>query len=711
MNRIFLACLVLLSGMACTVPSLDELHPCDINDLMGDSVDAFLGDKPTCRALKVSIDYSGFLPGCVLVSARDEASGKASTVELAGKGGRSGGSLLVSVFAPSSWGDSVQVEARAFEKSCEATPVMTRSIRVSPKTGKTEPVTLSLQATDADGDGYVSVLTGGTDCNDNNASIHPAATELCNDVDDNCNGQSDTVELRLGQDCSEAEGCEGARACGENGAVICNMPLAVYAYPDVDQDGDGDRLATPVAFCTGVPQGYVTGPADDCNDNNASIRPSSPELCNGVDDNCNDQIDETFTDLGTACTAAAQCAGVYVCDTSGIASTCQPTTIPNNWYLDGDGDGFGVGTAVSSCASPGAGYVEAGGDCNDGNPFTYPGAPELCDGLDNNCDGNVEGPDVCPDRGASWVARTVGVADQEWRAIFTEFPGDVTVSGNQGGTAILTPSSSTFQTNATNCGDSNRGWSAVWADMANQGRIYIGSSGGSLSFLDRSQNACTQTHDMVRWVRGLVGFRHEGTLELHGVTENSGTVGQGLTFTWTGESGPNELKFGTTTVGPLFDLHGRSRSLLFAVGGFDGGSSRPRIYRFNTNTSQWQSEQVETTISGLGRLRGVWVVNDKLAFAVGDALGGQNSVLRWDGSTWSRMPFPNTHSELLTSVVAFGAKSIYVTSYNGRIYRYDGTQWQIIFENTNLRFNDIAGTSPADLWVAGSNGQILHWPQ
>ncbi|GEL69797.1 putative metal-binding motif-containing protein [Myxococcus virescens] len=711
MNRIFLACLVLLSGMACTVPSLDELHPCDLNGLMGDSVDAFLGDRPTCRALKVSIDYSGFLPGCVLVSARDEASGKASTVEIAGKGGRSGGSLLVSVFAPSSWGDSVQVEARAYEQNCEATPVMTRSIRVSPQTGKVETVTLSLQATDADGDGYVSLLTGGTDCDDNNASIHPGATELCNDVDDNCNGQSDTVELRLGQDCFEAEGCEGIRACGENGAVICNMPLAVYAYPDVDQDGHGNRNAAPVAFCDGIPQGYVTGPADDCNDNNASIRPGAPEICNGVDDNCNDQIDETFPHLGTACTAEAQCAGVYVCDASGIATTCQPTRFPNNWYLDGDGDGFGVGTAVSSCVPPGTDYAATSGDCNDGNPFTYPGAPELCDALDNNCDGTPEGPEVCPGEGASWVSLTVGVTDMEWRSIFTEVPGDVTVSGNQGSIAILTPGASVFQTNATNCGDSNRGWNAVWADMASQGRIYIGSSGGYLAYLDRSQNACTATHSFARWVQALVGFRHAGALEIHGVTENSGSVNQGLTFRWTGDIGTGSLNFGTNTVGPLFDIHGRSRSALFAVGGFDSGSNRARLYRFNPSTGQWQSEMVETTVADLGRLRGVWVVNDKLAFAVGDALGGQNSVLQWDGSTWSRMPFPNTNTETLTSVVAFGAKSVYVTAYNGRIYRYDGTQWQIIFENTSLRFNDIAGTSPADLWVAGNNGQILHWPQ
>ncbi|NVI98379.1 putative metal-binding motif-containing protein [Myxococcus sp. AM009] len=663
-------------------------------------------------AAKVTVGYSGFLPGCVQVNARDEGSGKELTTTLAGKGDRSGGSLTVAVIAPGGWGTAIQVEARAFEQTCEAaSPVVTRSTSVTLTPGAPVPVALSLQATDGDGDGYVSVLTGGTDCNDASPNIHPGATERCNDVDDNCNGQSDTVELSLGGSCTEAEGCEGVRACDGNGEVRCNMPLAAYAYPDVDQDGHGDRNAAPVAFCAGIAPGYVTGPADDCNDNNASIRPGATELCNGVDDDCDDQIDETFPDLGTACTAEAQCEGVYVCDASGIATTCQATTTPGDWFLDGDGDTFGDGTAVSSCVSPGEGYVSTGGDCNDGNPFTYPGAPELCDELDNNCDGNPEGPGVCPGDSADWFARTVGATDQEWRSIFTEVPGDVTAVGNQGGTAVLTPGSSTFQTNASNCGDSNRGWNAIWTDMANQGRLYLGSSGGSLTFLDRSQNACTETHDMTRWIRGLVGFRNAGVLEIHGVTENSGSSNQGLTFTWTGETGASALRFGTTTVGPLYDIHGRSRSALFTVGGFDGGNERPRIYRFNTNTSQWQSENTETAIPELGRLRGVWVVNDKLAFAVGDFRSGQNSVLQWNGSTWSRMSFPTTHNESLTSVIAFGAKSVYVTAYNGRIYRYDGTGWEIVYEDTNLRFNDIAGTSPADLWVSGNAGQILHWPQ
>jgi hypothetical protein len=107
-----------------------------------------------------------------------------------------------------------------------------------------------------------------------------------------------------------------------------------------DNDGDGYSVAD-----------------GDCNDNNAAIHPGAAEICNGVDDNYNSQIDE----------------GVKI-----------------TFYRDADGDGFGAGSSTQACTAQ-AGYVADHTDCNDGNAAIHPGATELCgNGIDDNCNGFVD---------------------------------------------------------------------------------------------------------------------------------------------------------------------------------------------------------------------------------------------------------------------------------------------------------------------------------
>jgi len=257
---------------------------------------------------------------------------------------------------------------------------------------------------DADGDGYgdpasttqacsppVGYVADNTDCDDNDDEINPAATEICDGIDNNCNGMTD----------------EGVQ---------------FTFYEDVDGDGYGD----PNSFTMDcmAPIGYVSND-DDCNDNDDEINPAATEICDGIDNNCDTQIDEglTFTTYYTDAdgdgygTGAGQslCANpgpgfatldgdcndnddeinpgeTEICD--GIDNDCD-TQIDEGltfttYYTDADGDGYGTGAGQSLCANPGPGFATLDGDCNDNDDEINPGATEICDGIDNDCDGQTD---------------------------------------------------------------------------------------------------------------------------------------------------------------------------------------------------------------------------------------------------------------------------------------------------------------------------------
>jgi hypothetical protein len=191
---------------------------------------------------------------------------------------------------------------------------------------------------DADGDGFGDIttlistciqtpgyVTNSSDCNDNDAAIFPGAQEICNDVDDDCNELID------------------------DGLVFTTY------YADADGDSFGD-LNNPLDACS-VPNGYVTNNTD-CNDNNVNQNATSPEICNGEDDDCDGTIDNGITFL--------------------------------DYYADADGDGFGAGDVISSCSDLGAGYVSNNTDCDDSNSNTNPSATEICNTIDDNCDGQID---------------------------------------------------------------------------------------------------------------------------------------------------------------------------------------------------------------------------------------------------------------------------------------------------------------------------------
>jgi hypothetical protein len=195
---------------------------------------------------------------------------------------------------------------------------------------------------DSDGDGYgdASVPTPGcsapagtvaddTDCDDTSATTHPGATELCNGEDDDCDGEVDGAD---------------------------EVTLVSW-YADADGDGSGDPLTSELA-CS-APAGYVTD-ATDCDDGDADVSPLADERCNSIDDDCDGDTDE------------------------------DSAVDAMDWYVDADGDSYGEpGASTRSCSAP-TGSVADGTDCDDDDDAVNPGAVELCNGLDDDCDGDTD---------------------------------------------------------------------------------------------------------------------------------------------------------------------------------------------------------------------------------------------------------------------------------------------------------------------------------
>ncbi|MCP4810389.1 MAG: hypothetical protein GY913_22720 [Proteobacteria bacterium] len=172
---------------------------------------------------------------------------------------------------------------------------------------------------DVDGDGYLV----DEDCDDNDGTVWPGAIEVCDGVDQDCD---DLVD-------------EGV--------------LSTF-YRDADEDGDGSDEDT-IERCD-KPDGYVnTG--GDCDDDDADIHPNADEICDGIDQDCDDLIDE------------------------GELST---------FWADADADGYGDPAAVGEACEAPEGFVDDATDCDDTNAEAFPGNPEVCDEADNDCNGSVD---------------------------------------------------------------------------------------------------------------------------------------------------------------------------------------------------------------------------------------------------------------------------------------------------------------------------------
>jgi hypothetical protein len=213
------------------------------------------------------------------------------------------------------------------------------------------------------------------DCDDGDPAISPTASETCDGVDQDCDGVVD-------DDATDAP----------------------TWHPDADGDGYGD-MRTDTVSCV-APAGALAD-ASDCEDARADVNPDGTEVCNDLDDDCDGLVDD---------------ADDLVDD-------------PATWYADLDGDGFGDAyNEVLACYATG-GLTTDTSDCDDAHAEVNPEGTEVCDGLDNDCNGHADD---------DAAGETVWYID-----------GDGDGYGRDGFSVLACDAPTSFVSNAIDCDDGN----------------------------------------------------------------------------------------------------------------------------------------------------------------------------------------------------------------------------------------------------------------
>ena len=212
-----------------------------------------------------------------------------------------------------------------------------------------------------------------TDCDDMEANAFPGNPEVCDGIDNNCDGSIDEGVLitwyrdfdsdTFGNPNITSQACTQPAGFVADNTDCDDFDALEFPGQTWYKDGDGDDYSdgSTIIQCT-RPAGHfvaaeLTATTGDCDDDEPAAFPGNPEVCDGIDNNCDGSTDE----------------GVLIM-----------------FFRDADNDDYGDPNVFTQACSQPSGYVSDNTDCDDSDASIFPGATELCDGVDNNCDGTVD---------------------------------------------------------------------------------------------------------------------------------------------------------------------------------------------------------------------------------------------------------------------------------------------------------------------------------
>lgn len=476
-----------------------------------------------------------------------------------------------------------------------------------------------------------------------------------------------------------AQGCTGAPE------VQSTQPIAVKA-------GELGTLRVGLVATDADGDGY-TREGTDCDDANPGIHPNQPEpLCNGIDENCDGVPDESFG-VGTTCRSSTSCDAILFCSPDGLSTECREPI--HDWYIDEDGDGR-TGTKIASqCAQPTPEASRINDDCDESSPWVAKGLPELCDRLDNDCDGKI---DTAGCTLPTWKQAS-GTGTTNWQSISLYAKDQMWIAGENRTVLHFKNGTTSF----SQCSGGDVSWSSK------SGRVFF------KAYLYNQSPSTTQCRTPFGGATSEHPYAVTGIEDPWGGEPTIYSGGSGSFYRWTfpWETTENLSSTSGDFLVADIDSHGTTDTLI-AVGGFYSPEEKAFAAIYHPESGTWQTE-APTPASGLSSsfLNKVRVLDKNNAYA----LNNNGSILERNRGTWRLLPSITSSSGqpiAATDVIAFSRNAIYATTLEGSIYFYGprsggANGWSLVHPSSGQALRAIDGLSPTDIWAVGDQGTLIHF--